>query len=58
MKNKDIELPEIQEFLKIARNFNRQINLIRKGDLSKEYDDLVDNTLTNISINLEKNMKG
>lgn len=41
---KKIELPDIQEFLKLSRTFIRQLELIKNNKVPYEYKDIVEKT--------------
>ena len=55
-KNNTIELPDIQEFLKVSRIFSRQLNLIKKNNIPGEYKDLINIALLNVSKKIEENI--
>ncbi|WP_027633413.1 hypothetical protein [Clostridium hydrogeniformans] len=44
-KNKDIDLPDIQEFLKLSRTFIRQLGLLKNNDIPEEYKDIISNSI-------------
>lgn len=54
MKNKDIELPEVQEFLKVARTFVRQMDIIKKNKMPEQYKDVVDGAIKLVDESIEK----
>lgn len=49
MKNKDIDLPEIQEFLKLSRTYVRQLEIIKQNKVPKIYDEIIDKTVDLVS---------
>lgn len=37
MANKQVDFPDIQEFLKITRNYVRQLKIVKKNRVKDEY---------------------
>ncbi|MGN9163448.1 hypothetical protein [Clostridium sulfidigenes] len=37
MTNKQVDFPDIQEFLKITRNYVRQLKIVKKNRVKDEY---------------------
>lgn len=55
-KDKIIELPEVQEFLKVTRTFERQLNLIKKNNVPEEYKDIINIVLMQVNQTIEANL--
>lgn len=55
-KDKIIELPEVQEFLKVTRIFERQLNLIKKNNIPEEYKDIIDIALVQVNQTIQANL--
>ncbi|MFT8349210.1 hypothetical protein [Clostridium saccharoperbutylacetonicum] len=55
-KDKIIELPEIQEFLKVSRTFERQLKIISNNEMSDEYKDIVNIALLKLKESIQSSL--
>lgn len=46
MTKKQVDFPDIQEFLKITRNYVRQLKIIKKNEVEDEYtNEVINNSI-------------
>lgn len=42
MKDKEVDLPELQEFLKLSRMYVRQLSILKNNNITEKYKKILD----------------
>lgn len=49
MTKKQVDFPDVQEFLKITRNYVRQLKIIKKNEVEDEYtNEVINNSIKTV----------